>query len=56
MKFGGSRGKGEKFGGTPDHCFIWNDSVDSVGVPDKLDRAWYITEAKKRLESFGMKV
>ena len=54
MKHGGSRGKGEKFGGTPDHCFIYNDSVEGVTVPDKLDKNWYITEAKKRLEAFGI--
>lgn len=54
MKHGGSRGKGEKFGNTPAHCFIWNDSVEGVKVPDKLDRSWYIDEAKKRLEAFGI--
>lgn len=54
MKFGGSRGKGEKFGGTPDHCFVFNDSTDGVTVPEKLDRDWYITEAKKRLAAFGI--
>jgi DNA polymerase len=56
MKFGGSRGKGEKFGGTPDHCFVFNASVEGVKVPEHLDREWYIKEAKKRLESFGIKV
>lgn len=55
MKFGGSRGKGEKFGGTPDHCFIFNDDVNGVKVPDRLDREWYIKEAKKRLEAFNIK-
>lgn len=56
MKHGGSRGKGEKFGNTPAHCFVWNDSVEGVKVPDKLDRSWYIDEAKKRLEAFGISV
>ena len=56
MKHGGSRGKGEKFGGTPDHCFIFNDDVSDVKVPDRLDREWYINEAKKRLEAFNIKL
>lgn len=56
LKCGGSRGKPEKFGGTPDHCFIFNDDVNGVKVPQNLDRQWYIDEAKKRLKQFGVAV
>lgn len=51
---GGGNEKGEKFGNTPDHCFIYNDSVIGVKTPIKLDRQWYIDLAKKRLQQFGI--
>jgi len=54
LKCGGKRGKPEKFGNTPEHCFIWNDSVKDVTVPDNLDRQWYIDFARKRLKDFGV--
>ena len=44
----------KKFGGTSDNCFIFNDDLTGVGIPDKLDRQWYIDLAKKRLEDFGI--
>lgn len=44
----------KKFGNTPDHCFIYNDDVNGVKCPAKLDKSWYINEAKKRLEAFGV--
>jgi DNA polymerase len=44
----------EKFANTPDHCFIFNDNVNGVKVPEKLDRSYYITKAKERLEAFGV--
>ena len=56
LKNGGKRGKPEKFGNTPEHCFIFNDSVEGVSVPDSLDREWYIDFAKKRLKDFGVQV
>mgnify|MGYP004591572897 FL=1 len=46
--------KGEKFGVTPEHCFIFNDSVVGVKTPPELDRQWYIDLAKKRLKQFGV--
>ena len=46
--------KGEKFGNTPDHCFICNDDVCGVKVPTNLDKGWYIELAKKRLKQFGI--
>lgn len=46
--------KGDKFGNTPDHCFICNDDVCGVKVPKNLDKSWYIDLAKKRLKQFGI--
>lgn len=43
-----------KFGNTPDHCFIYNDEVTDVKVPEKLDKQWYIDFALKRLKDFGV--
>lgn len=43
-----------KFGNTPDRCFIYNDDLTGVKIPEKLDRQWYIDLAKKRLEDFGV--
>lgn len=45
----------EKFANTPEHCFIWNESVNDCEVPNKLDRQWYIDLAKKRIkDKFGV--
>jgi DNA polymerase len=46
--------KKEKLEGTPDHCFIFNDDVNGVKCPAKLDRQWYINTAKDRLKGFGV--
>ena len=46
--------KGEKFGNTPDHCFICNDDVCGVKTQQTLDKGWYIDLAKKRLKQFGI--
>ena len=43
-----------KLTNSPEHCFIFNDDVKSVPVPDKLDRQWYIDFANKRLSDFGV--
>ena len=43
-----------KFGNTPDRCFICNDDVLGMPIPDKLDREYYVALAKKRLEDFGV--
>lgn len=48
--------KGEKFGTTSNHSFIYNDSLIGVKVPPELDRQWYIDLAKKRLRRFGIAV
>ena len=55
LKCGGKHGKPEKFADTPDHCFIFNDSVEGVQTPKQLDREWYISLAKKRLAHFGIR-
>ena len=44
----------EKFANTPDHCFIWNDAVNMVTVPAKLDKKYYVDIAKARLKAFGV--
>ena len=51
VKLNGSVAKLE---GTPEQCFIWNDSVNDVKVPDYLDKDWYIRTAKERLDGFGI--
>lgn len=44
----------EKFANTPKHCFIYNENVNGVKVPSKLDKQWYIELAKERLKQFGV--
>jgi len=46
----------EKFANTPERCFIVNESVNGMPVPDYLDRKWYIDFAKKRLNDFGVDI
>lgn len=46
--------KKDKFGVTPDHCFIENSDVREMFVPELLDRQWYIDLAKKRLGDYGI--
>lgn len=43
-----------KLTNSPEHCFIFNDDVKGVPVPNKLDRQWYIDFANKRLSDFGV--
>lgn len=43
-----------KFGNTPDHCFIYNGDLEGVEIPSKLDKEYYVTKAKERLEDFGI--
>ena len=43
-----------KLTNSPEHCFIFNDDVKGVPVPDKLDRQWYFDFANKRLSDFGV--
>lgn len=48
--------KKDKFGNTPDRCFICNDDIRNMPIPSKLDRQWYIKKAKERLNDFGVEV
>jgi len=43
-----------KIPNSPEHCFIFNDEVNGVEVPEKLDKQWYIDLANKRLSDFGV--
>lgn len=43
-----------KLTNSPEHCFIYNDDVKGVPVPDRLNRQWYIDFANKRLSDFGV--
>lgn len=44
----------EKFANTCDNVFVFNEEVNGVEIPEKLDKKWYITLAKKRIEDFGI--
>lgn len=45
----------EQFANTPDHCFIINDDVCGMPIPDELDKGYYIKMAWDRLNDFGIK-
>jgi hypothetical protein len=42
----------EKIANTPEKCFIFNEEVIGVKIPDKLDKEYYITVGEKRLQDF----
>lgn len=42
----------EKIANTPDKCFIMNDDIEGVGIPDELDLNYYIELANIRLNDF----
>lgn len=46
--------KAAKIQNSPEHCFIWNDEVNGVSCPAKLDKRWYVNLALKRLKDFGV--
>ena len=54
IKVHATTGRPAKLEGTPAHAFLWNDSVDGVKCPSKLDKQWYIDVARKRLIDFGV--
>lgn len=43
-----------KLEGTPERVFLWNGAMNGIKCPVKLDKQWYINEAKERLRSFGV--
>ena len=47
-------GNPEKISNSPEHCFIFNEDVTGVKCPEKLDKEWYISLARKRLDGFGV--
>ena len=49
-----SDGRADKFANTSLNSFIENGDVTKMLVPRKLDKEWYISEAKKRLEQYGV--
>ena len=49
-----STGSFEKVQNCPEHSFMFNDSVNGVKVPSKLDKQWYIDFAHRRLKDFGV--
>lgn len=42
----------EKIANTPEKCFINNDTILGVAVPEHLDKQYYIDVARKRLNDF----
>lgn len=42
----------EKIANTPEHCFIYNDEVIGLKIPDKLNKQYYIEIGEKRLQDF----
>lgn len=49
----GEADKKDKFGNTPDCCFIENSNIKGKNVPSKLNKQWYIDLAKERLRQYG---
>ena len=48
--------RSEKFANTPEKCFIFNESLNGVKIPDYLDKNWYVDLAIKRLNDFGVNI
>lgn len=46
----------EKFANTPEHCFVMNEEVNGVDIPERLDKRWYMELVKKRVSDFGINV
>lgn len=47
-------GRADKFANTSQNSFIENGDITGVKVPIRLDKSWYISEAIKRLEQYGV--
>ena len=47
-------GRADKFANTSINCFIDNGDITGKKVPANLDKDWYLNEAKKRLEQYGV--
>ena len=53
IKYHAKTGRPAKVANSPEHCFIYSESVTNVKTPEHLDRDWYINLAYKRLKEFG---
>lgn len=53
-KIHATTGRPAKISNSPEHCFIFNDEVNGVKAPSRLDKSWYIDLALKRLNDFGV--
>ena len=53
IKIHAGTGRPAKVESTPTHCFLYNDCVNGVKCPARLDKQWYVELAKSRLEGFG---
>ena len=51
-KVKGPTGNPEKFADTSTNCFIVNDEVEGLKCPDKLDKDYYVSLARKRVNQF----
>lgn len=47
-------GRADKFANTSQNSFIENGDITGAKVPMRLDKSWYIAEAIKRLEQYGV--
>ncbi|MGW8381257.1 hypothetical protein ACWB45_00550 [Streptococcus parasuis] len=54
QKVHATTGRPAKIPNSPENCFIYNDEVNGVKVPKKLDKKFYIDMANKRLADFGV--
>ena len=54
QKVHATTGRPAKIPNSPENCFIYNDEVNGVKVPKKLDKQFYIDMANKRLADFGV--
>lgn len=55
QKVHATTGRPAKISNSPEHCFLYNESIKGITTPSHLDKDWYINLAKKRLEDFGIK-
>lgn len=46
--------KKDKFGNTPDRCFIENGNIAGAKRDDRIDLTWYVELAKDRLRQYGV--
>jgi len=54
QKVHGETGRPAKIPNTPARCFIHNNDVNGLPVPQKLDKEFYINMAIERLKDFGV--